>query len=229
MLSKITVFSFSLTAGIIATLTLLLAIDFLASYRAPAKEQRPLLVVDLATWPIPEQQQKKEKPSKPKPASLPQAEPQKKVTNKTPPLPEQKRPSLTKKNIPKKPLEPVKADPVQERTKTAVKAVKETPTRPTLPIPVPFFQLTQAPRFLHRETPVYPDNMRVKGASGIVKLEALIDKKGQVQKVNILQSAGEHFDEAAKRAIFASSFYPAKIKHEPVAVLLRLPVKFNLL
>ncbi len=70
--------------------------------------------------------------------------------------------------------------------------------------------------------------MRTQGISGIVKLEALIDKEGRVRKVSILKSAGKAFDEAARRAILASSFYPAEVEKKPVAVLLRLPVRFEL-
>lgn len=105
------------------------------------------------------------------------------------------------------------------------------PTKPSeaLPTPVPFFKITNAPRFLHRETPVYPDAMRAVGVSGVVKLEALIDKQGRVRQVTILTSAGKQFDEAATHAIMASSFYPAEVDKKPVAVLLRLPVKFELL
>ncbi len=98
----------------------------------------------------------------------------------------------------------------------------------TLPTPIPIFQLTTAPQFLHKASPSYPSAMLASGTTGIVKLEALIDKTGRVRKVSIIKSAGEHFDQSARQAILASSFYPAKVREKAVAVLLRLPVKYRL-
>ncbi len=100
-------------------------------------------------------------------------------------------------------------------------------TNPNLPTPVPFFKLTQAPRFLHREKPVYPEAMIGIGTTGVVKLEALIDNQGQVRDVTIIKSAGKHFDEAAKQAAYASRFLPAKVAQEAVAVRLKFPVRFG--
>ncbi|NOY62429.1 MAG: TonB family protein [Gammaproteobacteria bacterium] len=131
-------------------------------------------------------------------------------------------------------------EPIEEAVETTERVAEQSPvestppmliepTKETLPNPVPLFRLTQAPRFLHREIPVYPEIMRAQGVSGVVKLEALIDKEGRVRKASILKSAGKHFDEAAKQAILASSFYPAKVENKAVAVLLHLPVRFDLL
>ena len=96
------------------------------------------------------------------------------------------------------------------------------------PVPVPVFQLTRTPRYLSRVSPVYPEAMRVQGRSGVVKLEVLIDKAGQVREVRILKSAGKLFDDAARRAILSSTFLPAEVDGQAVAVLWRLPVKFSL-
>ena len=99
----------------------------------------------------------------------------------------------------------------------------------TAPAPVPIFELTEMPRFIHRETPVYPQAMRALSKSGVVKLEALIDPTGKVKHVTVVESAGQAFDEAAKAAILRSTFAPGKVGDTPVSVLLRLPVKFRLL
>ena len=98
-----------------------------------------------------------------------------------------------------------------------------------MPTPVPFFTLTQAPQFLHKEEPVYPKIMRARSIAGLVKLEALIDENGRVRNVEVIKSAGEHFDHAAKQAMIKSTFIPAEVDGKPVAVLLRVPVKFKLL
>jgi len=82
---------------------------------------------------------------------------------------------------------------------------------------------------LHREIPEYPENMRATGRKGVVILSVLIDKSGKVRKITVLESAGEHFDKVAIKGMESSSFIPAKIDGESVAVLLRMPVEFRLL
>ncbi len=228
MTNRASIFASALLGGFFIVTALLLSINLLANYRAHAKEHQPLLIVELMQWPTPVQPPVREK-------AVPK--PQKKRVKKTapPPKPQPKPASIAKKIVAKKTPKPVQPEPVEAvdvRETTPVKASPPIKSKAAneqpLPTPVPIFQLTQAPRFLHRETPIYPEVMRVQGVSGVVKLEALIDKKGRVRKVHILKSVGKAFDEAAKRAILASSFYPAKVKNRPVAVLLRLPVKFNL-
>lgn len=226
----------AMASGILVTLGLLLFISVLANYRAHATEPRPLLVVNLTAWPMPIKQEEQPPPPKPKK----QPTPKKTVAKKPSPPPEPKLSPQAKKIVEEIPPEPVEHEPEEKVVEKIEEAAEPLPAEPTppmliepaedaLPNPVPIFKLTQAPRFLHREIPAYPETMRTQGISGVVKLEALIDKEGRVRKVNILKSAGKHFDEAARRAILASSFYPAEVENEPVAVLLRLPVRFDLL
>ncbi|MCF6209535.1 MAG: TonB family protein [Gammaproteobacteria bacterium] len=226
----------AMAGGILVTLGLLLFINVLANYRAHATEPRPLLVVDLTAWPMPVKQEKQAPPPKPEKQPMPKRP----VVKKPPPPPEPEISPQAKKIVEEilpAPKEHETTEEIVEENDETVEPVLSEPTPPmliepaedALPNPVPIFKLTQAPRFLHREVPVYPETMRTQGISGVVKLEALIDKEGRVRKVNILKSAGKHFDEAARRAILASSFYPAEVENEPVAVLLRLPVRFDLL
>jgi len=97
-----------------------------------------------------------------------------------------------------------------------------------LPTPVPIFEVSSLPRFVHRETPVYPSAMKQQGKEGTVKIEALVDALGKVRSVTVIQSAGELFDQAAIAAIQSSTFIPANTNGKPVPVLLRLPVRFRL-
>lgn len=229
---KAPAFSLALVIGILITLGLLLSINLLVNYRAAATEQPPLLVVDLMAWPTPVKQEK------PLPAPKPDRPPApKKTISKKPPRP----PTPERTMVAEQQVgETESAHPTEEADVNIEMSAEEIPEQakaPTssktaediLPVPIPFFQLTQAPRFLHRENPVYPETMRAQGISGVVKLEALIDKNGRVRKVEILESAGRLFDEAAKQAMMKSTFYPAQVDGEAVAVLLRLPVKFRLL
>lgn len=224
----------AVASGILLTLGLLFFIHVLANYRTQDIEPRPLLVVDLTAWPVPVKQEKQPTPPKPKKQPAPE-----KPAMETAPPPKPEPSPQAEKVIEEIPPEPVEHEPEETVVEEAEKTAEPAPTEPTppmliepseeaLPTPVPFFKLTQAPRFLHREEPIYPETMRTQGISGTVKLEALIDKEGRVREVNILTSAGTHFDQAAKQAILASTFYPAEVEGEPVAVLLRLPVTFNL-
>lgn len=228
-------FSLAMVSGVLVTLGLLLSIILLANYRVRTTEQHPLLVVNLMAWPAPIKQEKPNPTAKPKQ----QPAPEKPVAKKRPPPLVPKPVPVAKKVVKEKPAETVEAVSVEKTVANIENLAVQTPSQPTptstksvensLPTPVPTFQLTQLPRFLHREIPVYPEAMRAGGISGVVKLEALIDKEGRVRAVNILKSAGEYFDEAARQAVLASTFYPAKVDSEPVAVLLRLPVRFGLL
>jgi len=197
---------------------LFFSINLLAHADQKVLEEKPLLVLNLMQPPI--------KPLPP---------PKKIIPKKTPPI---KKPVLKKKRLKKVvkkkiPLKPTPPKPVEKPQPQVVEAVSKAVTAPEpqvepLLTPVPIFKLTELPHFLHREAPVYPEAMRAAGRSGVVKLEALIDKQGKVRRVTIITSAGAAFDRAAKAAILASTFSAAKIDKKVVAVRLRLPVRFSL-
>jgi len=118
------------------------------------------------------------------------------------------------------------AETVERKVK---KQVDEKSKQQEYPSPVPVFRLTQAPHFLHKEPLVYPESMRTLGTDGIVKLSVLIDKYGVVRKVTVVESAGKAFDEQARISMHASTFFAAKVKDKPVAAILKISVKFNLI
>ncbi len=213
----------SLFAGLFATVSLLLSVQLISANQKIAQDEQPLLVVDLVNW----------KPAQ-KIVEKKQVPPPQKMA---PPKPK-KQPKPVKKEaikpVEKIALNPVKkVEPEAKHTKEVlpdpvIEKKLETVTEEALPTPVPIFQLSDMPQYLHKETPVYPPDMRTLGKTATVKLEAYIDKKGKVRRVTIIESAGKEFDQAAKKAIWASTFSPAKSNGKAVAVLLRLPVKFNL-
>ncbi len=94
--------------------------------------------------------------------------------------------------------------------------------------PVPVYQLTGLPRFVHKEKPIYPASLRHQGREATVKLEIYIDAKGRIRNIKLLKSAGADFDQAAVDAIRASTFAPGNVNGKPVPVLMRMPVKFKL-
>jgi len=221
------VFLLSILTGTLLTTGLIICINLLTYSRTQPAIERPLLALNLMSWDTPEKTTKTPKVVTSKPIK-------KQVQEKTVPKKKLQTPQKSELNThvktavkPKPIIKPIQETITQ---KTVVPSEKTaTVTKDVLPTPVPIFKLTLSPRFLHRQEPVFPETMRVEGISGVVKLEALIDKRGRVRQVNIIKSAGKYFDAAAKHAISASSFYPAKIGNQPVAVLLRLPVRFGLL
>ncbi len=102
------------------------------------------------------------------------------------------------------------------------------PRQQPLPAPVPVYQLTGLPRFIHQERPNYPPRLRRQGKEATVKLEIYIDADGRVREIRVLKSAGEDFDRAAIAAIRASTFAPGNVDGKPVPVLMRLPIRFRL-
>ncbi len=150
--------------------------------------------------------------------------------------------------IPLQPKTPVRqpdvraqvAEPVPPERPKAVSATGKThqqrqqsvqrsePQRDQLADPVPFYKLTAAPRFIHKQQPVYPGSLREQGREATVKLEVYVDAGGKVRDIKLLQSAGSGFDQAAIAAIRASTFAPGNINGKPVPVLMRMPIRFKL-
>jgi len=130
-----------------------------------------------------------------------------------------------KKKVAKKPeltiQEPI--DPPKEVVKDTPEEVEKV-VEEVLPTPVPIFEVSSLPRFVHRSSPVYPPAMKQQGKEGTVLIEALVDATGKVRSVEVLQSAGELFDAAAITAVKASSLIPANTNGKPVPVLLRIPM-----
>jgi len=199
----------SVIGGVAVTIYLLLMIQILSAVQTIDSDRGPMVSLNLLdleqphlqTKPIKEKQKVKPKPKPPKP----------------------------KKRM--QPTEKVKAaSPDVSKTATATETESSEDTlEESIPAPVPYFKLSDLPRFIHRETPAYPDDMRARGKTGTVELAVLIDKTGKVRQITILESAGDSFDQAAIEAIYASSFLPAKIQGKAVPAILKMPVKFKLL
>jgi TonB family protein len=94
--------------------------------------------------------------------------------------------------------------------------------------PMEFSDTTQAPNFLYKAPPQYPELARRAGKEGVVLLDALIDVDGEAKDIIILKSAGFGLDEAAIQALKASRFAPARQGRLPVAVRVQIPYRFKL-
>ena len=195
----------------------------------------PVIVVDFMEWREPASKPvSKLVPVKPIVKSKPEPRPIKRITpNKTEHAIKTKEAKLTQELSEEPPINTMvapKETPEPEPTVQTPLNRKEQQTENTeeaLPTPVPIFKLTSMPRFVHRAH-VYPPSMQRQGKEAIVKLEALIDKNGNVRQVKVIESAGLEFDQAAIDSLQASTFIPGNVEGKAVAVLLRIPVKFEL-
>jgi protein TonB len=90
------------------------------------------------------------------------------------------------------------------------------------------FGSTGGPGFIRRVLPRYPRLAREMSREGTVVLSLTIDEKGILQGVEVVESAGFGFDEAALQAMQASTFKAAVRNGQPVASRALLPVRFML-
>jgi protein TonB len=84
------------------------------------------------------------------------------------------------------------------------------------------------PRFAKRVTPSYPQHAKRLGKEGVVLLRLTIDSTGKLQAVEVVQSAGQLFDEEAVQALKASTFLPASANGHPVPSLALIRIRFSL-
>lgn len=85
-----------------------------------------------------------------------------------------------------------------------------------------------APTFIHREAPQYPLLARQLGKEGRVVLRVALDSRGNLQNIEVVQSDGFGFAEAASTAIRKSTFAPAFKNGRSVPVNVIVPVRFVL-
>lgn len=76
--------------------------------------------------------------------------------------------------------------------------------------------------------PVYPEEYRRAGISGLVLLEAAISQAGTVENVGVLKSLSPGLDMAAARAVSQWRFKPAMKDGKPVPVLFSVTINFSL-
>ncbi len=90
------------------------------------------------------------------------------------------------------------------------------------------FGAANGPQFLYRELPEYPIIARKSGKEGQVVLKLTIDVKGEILNIEVLESAGYGFTEAAIDAVKRSKFLPAKKDNKPLVSRVILPIRFTL-
>ncbi len=85
-----------------------------------------------------------------------------------------------------------------------------------------------APKKISAPQPQYTEIARKARITGVVIVEAIIDKQGNVTNVKILKGLPMGLDQAAADAIKKWKFEPATLNGKPVAVIYNLTVNFQL-
>lgn len=75
--------------------------------------------------------------------------------------------------------------------------------------------------------PVFPEEMRRDGVSGVVTVSILIDEKGNVQEPKVVKTTHEAFSQPAIEALSKWKFKPAKQAGEAVAMRVNIPIQFT--
>jgi periplasmic protein TonB len=86
----------------------------------------------------------------------------------------------------------------------------------------------KAPVVISRVEPTYPEVARKARISGIVIVECIIDKNGNVTNVQVLKPLPFGLDQAAADAVRRWKFRPGTLNGQPVDVIFNLTVNFKL-
>lgn len=87
----------------------------------------------------------------------------------------------------------------------------------------------EKPRVIKRTAANYPARARNKNIEGHVELSILIDSKGNVKKIKVIDSTGNGvFDRVAKECVAQWVFKPAKYKNVNVDVWVTQKIEFKL-
>jgi protein TonB len=86
----------------------------------------------------------------------------------------------------------------------------------------------KAPVVVRRAEPQYTDTARKAHITGVVIVEAIIDKDGNVDRVKVIKGLAMGLSEAAEDAVRKWKFRPGTLNGEPVDVIFNLTVNFTL-
>ena len=94
------------------------------------------------------------------------------------------------------------------------------------PAPAPTGVVTKQPKLLQAVAPDYPPAALAAGKQAKVKVRIHIDAAGTVTAVDILDPAGDGFDEAAQAAALQYVFEPAEIDGAPAPIAVETTINF---
>ena len=90
------------------------------------------------------------------------------------------------------------------------------------------FQVDQTARVKVAKAPVYPDRMRLSNIEGQVIVQFVVDESGtaQMSTFKVLKASDNELAESVRRAVSASSYFPAEVHGRKVRQLVQQPYKF---
>jgi protein TonB len=97
----------------------------------------------------------------------------------------------------------------------------------SLPSPTEEYLVSQMPRVLTEVRPLYPQEARDSKKEGSVVLNVLIDERGQVRKIDVIEGE-EIFKKEALLAMNRFKFSPAMVNGKAVAARIRYVINFRL-
>lgn len=96
----------------------------------------------------------------------------------------------------------------------------------SIPIPSEDYLVTQMPQLEQEVFVPYPPGAKERGVSGVVTMDLLIDSRGKVRKVDLVDGPDPELNKAAVQAAGDFKFKPALIQDKPVAVKIRYAYRF---
>ncbi|MCU1230551.1 MAG: uncharacterized protein JWO97_3435 [Acidobacteria bacterium] len=117
---------------------------------------------------------------------------------------------------------------IEKKRWRLVKQTYETLIRPRQEAPFRVGGDVKAPAVINRVEPTYTAEALASRISGIVILEAIIDRTGHVSNVEVLKPLPFGLDQAAVDAVRKWTFRPGTLNGWPVDVLFNLTINFEL-
>lgn len=93
-----------------------------------------------------------------------------------------------------------------------------------------FVAFDEDPVILSQPQPKYPELARHAGIEGVVRVEVLVDRYGDVKSARVIKESGTNvgFEEAALEAARLTKWRPAMQNHEPVKLWVAFNIAFRL-
>jgi protein TonB len=88
--------------------------------------------------------------------------------------------------------------------------------------------LDHTPGVRHRVAPVYPHSLKNAGVEGAVTVVFVVDEKGYVSDVRVLDASHREFEEPTLRAVGKWRFEPGRKNGAPVRFRMQVPIVFSL-
>jgi len=108
-----------------------------------------------------------------------------------------------------------------------VVAPQPTP-QPILTTPLRVGGDIKQPKQIKRVEPLYPDDAKAAGITGMVILEVLLDTEGRVKQAAVLRHATPSLDQAALSAVQQWVYQPTLLNGAPVEVVFTVTVNFSM-